>query len=490
MKYLRIAQISQVKSSSLVESNALSLFNRFHLRRILKACAIDKEKGHPIEHMLYMMLVIMLQGSKSVYSGISRLQASKLKAPLNRMLNNEQYHWRNLLYRIAKVFVTLCPTPPGKVSALIIDDTAKEKTGRKVENSSWFYDHCRKGHYMGYQAIVAALHNGVATVPIDFELKIGKSRIKHAKKGHYHKGTHTEQRERMAKQKKTRIAESFIKRALQRGFKFQYLLWDSWYNNSDSLRFIYERLLPKGINLIAMVKRNKQKYLYNGRYLIVKDLYNRAGKWCKHKPSGIKYKSIIVEILDKKSAVKPESQSVLGKVKICFFKYPDHKNFQAVISTNLELSELEILEIYLRRWSIEVVFRDIKQYFGYDQSMSSKYAPQIADLTIRCVFYNMFCALKHDYPEKTTEQLVIEFYCEMEETWLDILCGSIFHDKTRAFLKHAVSQGYKDISRLLNDYESIFNDFMERQWYDDKIEEIDISNISQYGYLRSKKQVA
>ncbi|MCK9583986.1 MAG: hypothetical protein PHR32_06680 [Candidatus Cloacimonetes bacterium] len=84
MKYLRIAQISQVKSSSLVESNALSLFNRFHLRRILKACAIDKEKGHPIEHMLYMMLVIMLQGSKSVYSGISRLQASLVLNPLLR----------------------------------------------------------------------------------------------------------------------------------------------------------------------------------------------------------------------------------------------------------------------------------------------------------------------------------------------------------------------------------------------------------------------
>ena len=490
MKYLRIAQISQVKSSSLVESNANSLFNRFHLRGILRACAIDKEKGHPVEYMLYMMLVIMLQGSKSVYSGISRLQASKLKAPLNRMLNNEEYNWRNLLYRIAKVFINLCPTPPGKVSALIIDDTAKEKTGRKVENSSWFYDHCRKGYFMGYQAIVAALHNGVVTVPIDFELKIGKSKIKHAKRSHYHKGTHTEQRERMAKQKKTRIAESFIKRALQRGFEFQYLLWDSWYNNSDSLRFIYDRLLPKGINLIAMIKRNNQKYLYDGSYLTVKELYKKAGKWHKHASSGIRYKSIIVEILDKKSAVKPESQSVLGKVRMCFFKYPDHKNFQAVISTNLELSELEILEIYLRRWSIEVVFKDIKQYFGYDQSKSSKYAPQIADLTIRCVFYNMFCALKHDYPEKTTEQLVIEFYCEMEETWLDILCGITFRDNTKALLKHALSQGYESINQLLNDYESVFNRFMELQWYDDKIEELDISNIPEYGYPLSMKQLA
>ncbi|HPF08589.1 MAG: hypothetical protein PHY21_06930 [Candidatus Cloacimonetes bacterium] len=46
-----------------------------------------------------------------------------------------------LLNRISSRFSRLCPTPEGKISALIIDDTAKEKTGRRVENSSWFVDH-------------------------------------------------------------------------------------------------------------------------------------------------------------------------------------------------------------------------------------------------------------------------------------------------------------------------------------------------------------
>ena len=45
MKYLRIAQISQVKSSSLVESNALSLFNRFHLRTYVVYDAGDHASG-------------------------------------------------------------------------------------------------------------------------------------------------------------------------------------------------------------------------------------------------------------------------------------------------------------------------------------------------------------------------------------------------------------------------------------------------------------
>ena len=136
MIFLRIGQISQVKTSNLVESNALLLFKRFRLRQILQQCRIDKSKGHSIEHMLYLMLIILLQRSRSLFSGMASLHASKLKSPLNSMLNNEFYNWRNLLYRISSRFAKQCPTPEGNISALIIDDTAKEKTGRRVENSS------------------------------------------------------------------------------------------------------------------------------------------------------------------------------------------------------------------------------------------------------------------------------------------------------------------------------------------------------------------
>ena len=184
-------------------------------------------------------------------------------------------------------FAKLCPTLEGKISALIIDDTAKEKTGRRVENSSWFVDHCRKVYYMGYQAIVAAWHNGVVSIPLDFELKIGKARIKHANKSHYCKGTHTEQRQRMARQKKTKIAESFIRRAIQRGFRFRYLLWDSWYNNSGSLRFVFGTLRSKGVDLVAMVRRDGQRYLWGNKFMTIKELYRKSGKWQQNKATGI-----------------------------------------------------------------------------------------------------------------------------------------------------------------------------------------------------------
>ncbi|MDD4310029.1 MAG: transposase [Candidatus Cloacimonetes bacterium] len=167
----------------------------------------------------------------------------------------------------------------------------------------------------------------------------------------------SEQRQRTAKQKKTRIAESFIRRAIQRGFRFQYLLWDSWYNSSSSMRFVFGSLFSRGIHLVAMIKRDAQKYLCGGRYLTVSELYRKAGKWQRNKITGIMYKSIVVEVLDKQSSRKPESQAVLGSVRMCFFRYPEHKKYKALICTNLSLSEMEILGVYLHRWSIEVVFK-------------------------------------------------------------------------------------------------------------------------------------
>lgn len=481
MNYPKLAQFSQVKTS-VAQKNTVRLFTQFKLSQLVKASGITKEKGYAPMDMLFIMLLMILENSRSIYSGIIRLQKDKLKTPINNMLNNDHYNWRNLLYKVAVTFTKLCPVRSGDIPVLIIDDTAKVKTGRKGENTAWFVDHCKKAYYMGFQVVMAVWSNGITAIPIDFEIKIGKSRVKHATRTHYPQGTHSEQRERMGKQKKIILAITFIKRALQRRFNFRYVLWDSWYSCTSSLRFAFEVLQPKGVHLISMLKRDKQRYLFQGKYLTVKELYRKAGKWHYQADTGIRYKSAIVTILDKKPNINLEHQLHLGEVRMCFYKYPTHKGFKVIISTNTNLSEMEILSIYLRRWAVEVVFRDLKQYFGFDQSKSSKYAPQIADLTIRCVFYTMFCSLRYSQPDKSTDQLIIEFYNEMQENWLDIFCRIIFQSKTKSFLCFALQNGYTEIAELLNDFDAMMTKFFDEHWYDDKIEEVDNHKFSQYRY--------
>ena len=209
---------------------------------------------------------------------------------------------------------------------------------------------------------------------------------KHSRKANYSAGTHTEQRVRFAKKKKTDIVIRMIKRAKQRKIPFKYILWDSWYNCSKSFSFVFEKLVSTGKVLISMLKNGNQKYKYGERFLSLKELYRRAGKWHHDSVSGIKYKSLEIELLNVSSANKIEERAVIGKVKVCFFKYPNVKRWKAIISTDTNLSEMEVLKIYLRRWGIECIFKEIRQYFGYDQSKSSNYAAMIADLTIRYAF--------------------------------------------------------------------------------------------------------
>ena len=468
-----LKQFNQVKLSSTGSNEIFRLFDKFHLRKTLTKCKIVKEKGHEVTEMLFVMLLIILENCNSVFSGIVKNNAKNLKTPINDMLNNTEYNWRNYLYKIAKCFSQLCPNSNINDWSLSIDDTSKVKTGHKTQNSSWFHDHCNNTHFKGFQNITAALSNGRTAIPIDFELKIGKKRTKHSRTEKYLKGTHAHQRVCFAKKKKTSIVMQMIKRALQRKFKFKYILWDSWFNNSEVYSFLYSVIIPKGIVLISMLKRGNSKYKYGQKYLTVNELYDFAGKWNKDNRSGIKFKNIEVELLDASSHRFIKNRSTIGKIKICFFKYPKVRNWKCILSTDLDLEEMDVLKVYLRRWSIECIFKEIKQYFGYSQSKSSNYIAMISDLTIRYSFYIMFCYLKEVQNNKPLGQLLTEFYQELFELWLfefiELMCMRYVHE----FIDYALKSGYSKLEDLKKNLEKTLHDFFEQKYIPDKITDSD-----------------
>lgn len=466
-------RFNQVKLSSVGSKNVFDLFKTFKLESILSQSKIVKQKGHKISEMLFFFLIIILENSNSIFSGIVKNHSSNLKTPINDMLNNSHYNWRNLLYRVVKRFSQLCSGLQLDDCSLIYDDTGKVKTGHKTQNISWFYDHSKSGYFKGYQNITSAWSNGRQTIPIDFELKIGKKRSKHSRKANYPAGTHTEQRVRFAKQKKIDIVIQMIKRAKQREIPFKYILWDSWYNCSKSFSFVFEKLVPAGKVLISMLKNGNQKYKYGKRFLSLKELYRRAGKWRYDPISGIKYKSLEVELLNVSTANKIEERAVIGKVKVCFFKYPNVKRWKAIISTDTNLSEMEVLKLYLRRWGIECIFKEIRQYFGYDQSKSSNYAAMVADLTIRYVFYTMFCYRKEQNSNKPMGQIVLEFYQELFDMWLNAFVEIMFVRYAKDFVDYAIELGYTDLFDLRKNIDKLLRAFFEREVWIDKITEAD-----------------
>ncbi|MDP8268464.1 MAG: transposase, partial [Candidatus Tenebribacter davisii] len=356
---------------------------------------------------------------------------------------------------------------------LIIDDTSKTKSGRKVQWLSWFYDHSKSQYFTGFQNILCAYTNGRTAIPIDFEFKIGKSKVKHYTKSNYKEGTHAEQRVRFAKQKKIDIAIQMIKRAFQRNFQFQYILWDSWYNSSTALEYISEVVAKKGVNLISMLKNGNTKYKYKNGFFDLKELYHKAGKWETNRKTGIKSKSIIVEYMDASQTNKLSEREELITIKIAFYKYPHVKKWKAILSTDLELEPTEILHFYLRRWSIECIFRELKQYFGYNQSKSSNYIVMIADFTIRCGFFIMFCHIREIENHKPMCQLLLEFYEELFDEWLDNYIKLQMQKEIENVLLYAKGLGMQSLDELILNLDNVMKRFFDEVFLPDKISEAD-----------------
>lgn len=475
-----LSEFSQVKLSSVGTSSITSLFKIFRIKQAFKNAKMNKTKGYSIIEMLTVMLLLILQSNKSVYHGLSELFVTKMKTPVNDLINNQNYNWRNFLYFIAKQFMLLCPASSD--AYLIFDDTAKEKTGNRGEFLMWFRNHCQNRYFKGFQNITMSWFNGKTVIPVDFEMKIGSSKVKHSKKGKYKKGTHIEQRVRFSKQQKNEIVIQMLKRALKRNINFTFVLWDSWFNCSKTIDYVFKELVPKGKILVSMLKNNNVKYRLDTKnktyFLSLKELKNKAGNWIMDSATGIKHKVITVSYLDVGSSYKIPERTVIGEVRIAFFKYPNVKSFKAIISTNTELSAAEILSHYLKRWSIECLFKDIKQSFGYSQNRASKYSSLVGDISIRYVFYILFCYKKEQANNQlaeakvSTEQILLEFYQEISEICLSQFLEIMLKRKLKQFLGYIKEVGIKNIDEAIAKADNLIEDFFRSAHYADKIEEL------------------
>ncbi|MCL2065553.1 MAG: transposase [Candidatus Cloacimonetes bacterium] len=468
-------------------SGVNNLFLFFNIESTLERASITKSKG--IQNVLILLYLCLLhfKGRRSITEGLLFLEKQVHKSTVHNFLNNETYNWRKLLTHTAKLYQKRFPADVGKPTIFVIDDTSKEKTGRFVEFIGKFRDHCKGCFYMGYQVIFGGISNGRTCIPIDFTIKISnpkksnKSKKKNKKnpnrwsqakygKGQYLKNSHTYKRVKEAKKTKFDLCVTMLKRALKNGFKFDFVAWDSWYNCSNSFKFVFEKLVSRGIHLVAMIKLDTTKYQHNGERLNARELFTKDPKWEKITDNNIRVKSIVVDIEDKSIR---KGKVLTGKVKLCFYKFPGYKDYKAIICTNIDLSAEEILELYAYRWQIEVMIKDLKQYFGFYRSMSTKYAPQVADLSINCMFYVMICTLKERKPKKSSYQILLDLQFEFEEYCYEMFFAYKFKTRTVEFVDFAMRKGLTYISELRALMNELLYEFLSKEFYDDKIIEVD-----------------
>lgn len=191
------------------------------------------------------------------------------------------------------------------------------------------------------------------------------------------------QRKQEADQSKTKMVVEMIRRAINKGFVFEYVLFDSWFFSKEILCCI-ESLRSRSIKLIAMLKMGKTLYrdCLDGQEKQVAELRKKYRKKVKRSR---KFNAWYIKV-----AVWYGNH----RVNLFFVKIGNGGKWKCLITNDLDLSFNKLMEIYHIRWSIEVFFKDTKQYLQLGKCQCSNFDSQIAAATLSMMQYIMLLLYK------------------------------------------------------------------------------------------------
>ena len=190
-------------------------------------------------------------------------------------------------------------------------------------------------------------------------------------------------RRREADMSKGKSLIVMLKRAVKRGFIPRYVLTDSWFF-SESLISNVKSIKNGCIDLISMVKINNQVFNVGKEQkdVDVKTLLkNNERLAVRCKKLNAKY-------------IKIDSNYKGMAVRLFFVKMGRTSTWHLIATTDMTLSFIALMEAYQIRWSVEIFFKESKQYLNLGQCKSSNFDAQIADTTIAMIQYTMLSYCK------------------------------------------------------------------------------------------------
>ena len=193
---------------------------------------------------------------------------------------------------------------------------------------------------------------------------------------------------------KTDAAVLLIKNALNAGIRAQYVLMDTWFTTEPMIT----EILNLGMNIIGMVKQLKQLYTYHGRQYKLSELK----KFVSFEGAGNIFGSLVVTT---KTGIP---------VKIVFVRNRNKKSeCLYILSTDLSLSDAEVVRIYGNRWSIECFFKSSKSFLKLGTEFQShNYGAMVSHTTIVFTRYILLEWIRRNQNDQKTYGELFFMFCD------------------------------------------------------------------------------
>lgn len=351
-----------------------SSFSEIGIFKALRHANIYKRNGFETKKLFTVIFSLVFH-----HMSWNQLVGSKHKEELPgkdciyRFLNSNKFNWRKFLLEVSSNAVDLVEplTDFRKTNVFIVDDSPYDRSrSKKTDMLSKIFDHVTHKYFNGYHLLTLGWSDGTTFIPVDFSLVATVSHLINDIKDTIDKRTIAYKRRAEAKQKKTDTAVEMVKRAIAHGIYASYVLMDTWFASPT----MFMKMKEIKVDAVCMLKKTpKQHYVYRNMKLNVKSLFDKSMMYGKkiRNSQGI-ISSIIVSIDED---VKLKIVYVVNK--------NDSSQWIAIATTDISMSDEDIIKTYEIRWSIEIFFKAIKSTFKLEKEfMTQSFESLISHTTI------------------------------------------------------------------------------------------------------------
>jgi IS4 transposase len=365
-----------------------------------------------------------------------------------RFLGDSRIHWEQILSHTAYVVITEINKDESvdKLAVNVIDDTPYYRDrSKKVEMLSRFYDHSQDQYYKGFVLLCLGWTDGETFLPVKSQMVAsgeGKKLLVDSKVKVDHRTLATRRRVD-ARKAKTTLTYQMLESIKGTPAQTKYVLFDSWFQSPISLLTVKNI----GYDVVTKAKNNENyRYLHNGEMKSISKIY-KASK----KRRGKSRYLLSVEV-----QVEHEDFDEPIPVKIVFVRDKNNKKkWVALMSTDVTLSEDQIVALYELRWKIEPFFKVLKSYLKLEKEFQTRSFDAItAHASIVMIRYiilslrnrenntptsvcDVFFMLCSELEDLTFKSLFTKIVDSIKMTLNDYLCLHI--DTINGFLAHFMS---------------------------------------------------